>query len=141
MKHLTILLLSLLFTGCASLYPLGGSVVGAGTGAVVGGPGGAAVGAGIGWGAGKGVQLAKENKDLGAQVNALTEGDVDTFIELKLKEKKESGFFDSMLDGVYSFIKLAILLLVLWNALPLIWNYLLHRKLKATNGDTKKNKK
>ena len=139
MKHLTILLLSLLFTGCASLYPLGGSVVGAGTGAVVGGPAGAAVGAGIGWGAGTGVKLAKENKDLGAQVNALTEGDVDKFIELKLKEKKESGFFDSMLDGVYSFIKLVLVILILWNVVPIVYTRYVQKK--AANGNTKKNKK
>jgi len=139
MKHLTILLLSLLFTGCASLYPLGGSVVGAGTGAVVGGPAGAAVGAGIGWGAGTGVKLVKENKDLGAQVNALTEGDVDKFIELKLKEKKESGFFDSMLDGVYSFIKLVLVILILWNVVPIVYTRYVQKK--AANGNTKKNKK
>ena len=139
MKHLTILLLSLLFTGCASLYPLGGNVVGAGTGAVVGGPAGAAVGAGIGWGAGTGVKLVKENKDLGAQVNALTEGDVDKFIELKLKEKKESGFFDSMLDGVYSFIKLVLVILILWNVVPIVYTRYVQKK--AANGNTKKNKK
>ena len=114
-------------------------MVGAGTGAVVGGPAGAAVGAGIGWGAGTGVKLVKENKDLGAQVNALTEGDVDKFIELKLKEKKESGFFDSMLDGVYSFIKLVLVILILWNVVPIVYTRYVQKK--AANGNTKKNKK
>lgn len=134
MRYLLVLL-CLTFQGCASLYPLGGSIVGATGGAAVGGVPGAAVGAGVGWSAGKGIQVVKENKNLSEQVKALTTGDIDKLVELKLKEKKESGFFDSILGEVYDFLTLALLALVAWNVVPLVYTWMSNKKVqKKING-------
>ena len=136
MKYLFILL-CLTLQGCSSLYPLGGSVVGATGGAAVGGVPGAAVGATVGWGAGKGAQVVKEIKNLTEQVEAVTTGDIDKLVELKLKEKKESGFFDSILGEVYDFLTLVLIALVLWNAVPLVYTFISNKKVhKKINGGT-----
>ena len=135
MRYLLIALLPFLMTSCASLYPLGGSIVGATGGAAVGGVPGAAVGAGIGWGAGKGVQVVKENKDLKEEVDAYSKGDVEKLVQLRLQEAKEGGFFDSILEGVYDFIMLVLIILVAWNVLPIVYTFLSNKKIhKKLNG-------
>ena len=140
MKYLLVALLPLLMTSCASLYPLGGSVVGATGGAAVGGIPGAAIGAGVGWGAGKGAQVVKENKNLKEEVEAYSKGDVEKLVQLRLQEAKEGGFFDSMLEGVYDFIKIVVLVLVLWNVLPLVYTFMSNKKIhkKINGGDNGK---
>lgn len=113
-----------------SFYPLAGSVVGGSAGAI-GGPVTAGLGAGAGWAAG---EVAKGNADLEeAQetIQALTTGDVDKLVEKKLADAKDNGYFDSLLDGVYDFIKLCAIGLALW----LVFQFWLNHKLakKAIN--------
>ena len=134
MKYLPAVLL--LSGGCKSIYPLGGSVVGGAGGAAMGGIPGAALGAGAGWGAGKAYAVVKDNENLTEQVKALTTGDIDKLVELKLEEKKESGFFDSILGEVYDFLTLALLALVAWNVVPLLYTWMSNKKVhKKINGE------
>ena len=117
--------------GCskATFYPLAGSVGGATVGAL-GGPGPAAGGAALGWGVGKGAQLMEENKGLANKAKALSEGDVQKLVQLQLDEKMDDGFFDSMLDEVYGFLKLCLIGVILWNVVPLIYTRYVHNKSK-----------
>ena len=111
--------------------------MGATGGAAVGGVPGAAVGAGVGWGAGKGVQVVKENKNLKDEVDAYSKGDVEKLVQLRLQEAKEGGFFDSILSEVYDFFMLALLALVAWNVVPLVYTWISNKKVhKKINGDT-----
>ena len=110
-----------------SFYPLAGSVVGGSAGAI-GGPLTAGIGAGAGWAAG---EVARGNKDLqDAQqaIQALTTGDVDKLVELKLADAKDNGYFDSILDGVYDFIKLCAIGLAVWLAFQFWLNHKLAKK-------------
>jgi hypothetical protein len=118
--------------GCskATFYPLAGSVGGATVGAL-GGPGPAAGGAALGWGVGKGAQLMEENKGLANKAKALSEGDVQKLVQLQLDEKMDDGFFDSMLDEVYGFLKLCLVGVILWNVVPIIYTRYVHNKAKT----------
>lgn len=121
----------LLFGGCSlkNFYPLAGAVGGASAGSL-GGPVTAGLGAGAGWAAG---EIAKGNEDLEeAQetIQALTTGDVDALVELKLQEKKDSGFFDSILDGVYDILKIGVIIIAAWMIVQLWISRHIHTKVK-----------
>ena len=119
--------------------PLGGAL-GAAAGGAVGGAGGAFLGGGAG--AATGSLLAgdgelKAAKEQTQQVIAsLSKGDVEGM--LAAAAGKQKGFVDEAIDGVIGFVKLCLLAVVLWTALPIGWNWILHRKIKATNGNPKK---
>ncbi len=119
-------------SGCskASFYPLAGSVGGATIGSL-GGPGPAAGGAALGWGIGEGAKLMEENKGLAKKVNALSEGDVQKLVQLQLDEQMDNGFFDSMLDEVYGFLKICLVGVILWNVVPIIYTRYVHKKAKT----------
>ena len=119
-------------SGCskASFYPLAGSVGGATVGSL-GGPGPAAGGAALGWGIGEGAKLMEENKGLAKKVNALSEGDVQKLVQLQLDEQMDNGFFDSMLDEVYGFLKICLVGVILWNVVPIIYTRYVHKKAKT----------
>jgi hypothetical protein len=119
-------------SGCskASFYPLAGSVGGATIGSL-GGPGPAAGGAALGWGIGEGAKLMEENKGLAKKVNALSEGDVQKLVQLQLDEQMDNGFFDSMLDEVYGFLKICLVGVILWNVIPIIYTRYVHKKAKT----------
>ena len=132
MKHWAIIPL-LLMGGCstASFYPVAGSIGGAAIGGAVGGVPGGAVGAGLGYGAGKMGKLAHENKEL---VKSLSKGDVEGMLAASMGKQK--GFVEEALDTLYGFIKLCLVLLVLWQLVPLAYTRFIHKK--ATNGTAKK---
>jgi len=128
MKHLLIILLSLGLTSCASfrsLYPIGGAIVGGGVGSFAG-PGGAAAGAGLGAGIGEILEGDGELSDAKEEVEeakevieALSRGDVDKLVEMKMKEQK--GTFDKIIDGIYRILWLLGIATALWFILPIIW--------------------
>jgi len=134
MRNLLIVFLSLTFAGCnmTSMAPVGGAVVGGGTGALLGGPAGGAIGAGLGYGAGKLTALASENKDL---VKAITEKDVQALLEAGMGQQK--GFIEEALDTIYGFIKLCLIGIVMWNLVPIIYTRYVHKKASANGKDKK----
>ena len=136
MKSWLIIFIPLCLSSCSSLYPIGGAIIGGAGGSVMG-PAGAAVGSGAGAAAGQILAKEKDLEEAQETIKALTTGDVDKLVELRLQEAKEGGFFDSMLEGVYDFIKLVVLALVLWNVLPLVYTFLSNKKIhKKINGDS-----
>ena len=132
MFFLPVFWLLVFLSGCskASFYPLAGSVGGATIGSL-GGPGPAAGGAALGWGIGEGAKLMEENKGLAKKVNALSEGDVQKLVQLQLDEQMDNGFFDSMLDEVYGFLKICLVGVILWNVVPIIYTRYVHKKAKT----------
>ena len=125
-----IIFVVLIFTGCSSLYPIGGAIVGGGAGSL-GGPVTAAVGAGAGAAAGQILAKDSETSKLKDHIQALTTGDVNKLVELRMEEAKSSGRFDSILDEFYSLMKLVCLGLILWNSIPIVWTYLLKKEVKV----------
>jgi hypothetical protein len=125
MRHFAAI--SLVFLGGCSIsktYPALGSTGGAAIGSV-GGPGAAAGGALLGWGVGKAAQINSENKDLINKVEALSRGDIDKLIG------EES-------IRVWSYVKLLLWGIVLWNLIPICYTIFVHRKHKeAVNGKNK----
>ena len=136
MKSLILLLSPLLLTGCVSMYPIGGAILGGAGGAAVGGIPGAAVGAGAGATAGALASGNKELKKAKEEIKALSTGDVNKLVQMRLEEAKSGGFFDSMLEGVYSFVKLALIGLILWNVVPIVYTRYVQKK--AANGTPEK---
>ena len=140
MRRLAAIALLLTLTGCAvsQWYPVTGAVVGAGVGSL-GGPAVSAGSAGIGYGIGKGAQLMDENEELAETVDALSKGDVDKLLKDGLQRGMESqkGAIASAMDGVYDFLKLALIGIVLWNFIPLAYTWIIHRKTKKLDGKTK----
>ena len=128
MKYLLIIFLTLGLTGCSSfrsLYPIGGAIVGGGIGSL-GGPGGAALGAGAGAAVGEILEGDGELSDAKEEVEeakevieALSKGDVDKLVQLKLEEQK--GTFDKVIDGIYRILWLLGIAAALWFILPIIW--------------------
>ena len=96
----------------------------------MGGPGGAAIGAGVGYGVGKGTYYYVENKGL---IKTISEGDVEKLVQQGLENAKDNGFFDGILDEVYGLIKLCVIGLALWVAIPLLYTRHVHKKTKETN--------
>lgn len=125
-----LMVIIIMTSGCSSLYPIGGAIVGGGAGSL-GGPVTAAVGAGAGAAAGQILAKDSEATKLKDHIQALTTGDVNKLVELRMEEAKSSGFFDSILDEFYSLMKLVCLGLILWNAIPIIWTYLLKKEVKV----------
>ena len=70
----------------------------------------------------------EENKGLANQVKAISEGDVQELVQQQLDKKMDDGFFDSMLDEVYGFLKLCLVGVILWNVVPLIYTRYVHNK-------------
>ena len=142
MKCLAVSLL-LFLGGCStsSFYPVVGATTGAAGGAAGGGVPGAAVGAGIGWGVGKGAQVVKENKNLKEEVEAYSKGDVEKLVQLRLEEARETGFFDGVVDQVWSFLKICIFIIIVVQVLPFVFTYLSNKKTRKQleeNGISKK---
>ena len=98
----------------STLYP--------GAGATVGG-----AGALTGYSLGKAAQLADVHQET---LKALSEGDVNQLVRMQMEEAKTSGFFDSILAEFYGLMKLLCVGLILWNAIPLVYTYLLKREVK-----------
>ena len=73
----------------------------------------------------------EENKGLAKKVNALSEGDVQKLVQLQLDEQMDNGFFDSMLDEVYGFLKICLVGVILWNVVPIIYTRYVHKKAKT----------
>jgi len=130
---------SLLFFGGCSLkkfYPLAGSVVGGSAGSI-GGPVSAGLGAGAGWTVGELAKGDAELKEAKETIVALTTGDVDALVEKKLKEKKDSGFFDSILDGVYDILKIGIMVVAAYMVVQLWFSKHIHTKVKRNEESNK----
>ena len=119
------------FTGCskASFYPALGATGGAAVGSL-GGPGAAAGGAAVGWGVGEVAKYTEQNAHLTKQVKALTEGDIKQLVNNQLDESMDNGFFDSMLNEIYGLLKLSLIVVVLWNVIPIIYTRYVHKKAK-----------
>jgi len=137
MRTILIVSLSLLFTGCASLYPIGGAIVGGASGAAIGGIPGAALGAGCGSAAGSILAGDKELKQAKEELAALSSGDVARMIELQAG-KEQSGF-DAVVDGIYRVLWLLGVGMAIWFILPWIWAKWHVKKAveKHVNGGTK----
>ena len=123
--------LCLTVQGCASLYPIGGALLGGAGGSAIGGIPGAALGGASGAAAGQILAKDSETSKLKDHIKALSTGDVNKLVELRMEEAKSSGFFDSILDEFYSLMKLVCLGLILWNAIPIVWTYLLKKEVKV----------
>ena len=121
----------LLLCSCSikKFYPLAGSVVGGSAGSL-GGPLSAGLGAGAGWTVGELAKDDEELQDAKETIQALTTGDVDALVEKKLKEKKDSGFFDSILDGVYDILKIGVIIMAAWMILQLWFSKHIHTKVR-----------
>ena len=117
--------------GCASFYPIGGALLGGAGGAAIGGVPGAAIGGASGAAAGQILAKDREATKLKDHIKALSTGDVNKLVELRMEEAKSSGFFDSILDEFYSLMKLVCLGLILWTGIPIVWTYLLKREVKV----------
>ena len=134
MKHLVMTALLLLTPSCSmrTFYPTVGGVVGGAAGAL-GGPVTAAAGAGVGVLAG---ELAKGNEDLKqakATIKAISKGDVEALVAAGMGKQK--GFMDEALDTLYGFMKICLILLILWQLVPLAYARFIHKK---QNGNPKK---
>lgn len=135
MKHLLMVTLLLTFGSCSisSLYPGAGATIGGSVGGI-GGPVLAGAGALAGYSAGKAAQVATEHRET---IQALSEGDVSELVKQGLVQAKEDGFFDGIVSEFYGMLKLACIILICWNALPLLYTWLLKREVKK-NGVTNK---
>lgn len=128
MNHLAMTALLLLTPACSisSIYPGAGAAVGGAVGGI-GGPALGGAGALAGYSAGKAAQVAVAHKET---LKALSEGDVSKLVKQGLVEAREDGFFDGMVNEFYGLMKLVCLGLILWNAVPLVWTYLLKKEVK-----------
>lgn len=93
----------------------------------------AGAGALAGYSAGKAAQVGVKHKET---IQALSEGDVSELVKQGLVEAREDGFFDNIVGEFYGLLKLVCLGLILWNAVPLVWTYLLKKEVKK-NGIAK----
>jgi hypothetical protein len=124
---------SLLLSGCASMAPIGGAILGGGVGSIAGPVGGAA-GAGLGAAAGSIWAGDKELTQTKEELKALSTGDVAKMIELQAG-REQSGF-DQVIDGVYRVLWLLGIFGVLWVFVPIIYTRFLHKKIKANGTST-----
>ena len=76
------------------------------------------------------LQTFEENKHLTDQVKALSEGDIKQLVNNQLDESMDNGFFDSMLTEIYGLLKLSLIVVVLWNVIPIIYTRYVHKKTK-----------
>ena len=135
MNQLAMTTLLLLTPACSisSLYPPAGATIGGSVGALSGNPVTAGAGALAGYSAGKAAQVASEHRET---IQALSEGDVSELVKQGLVQAKEDGFFDGIVSEFYGLLKLACIILICWNALPLLYTWLLKREVKK-NGIVK----
>ena len=117
MKY-ALIVIFILTSGCASLYPVGGAIIGGGAGSLAG-PAGAALGAGAGALTGQVIAKDREADDLKDQIKAITQGDVQKLIEIQAKEHR--GTFDKIVDGIYRMLWLGGVCMLLWFVIPWIW--------------------
>ena len=73
----------------------------------------------------------EENQHLTAQVQALSEGDVEQLVKNQLDESMDNGFFDSLLTEFYGLLKVCLVGVVLWNVIPIIYTRYVHKKAKG----------
>ena len=73
----------------------------------------------------------EENQHLTAQVQALSEGDVQQLVKNQLDESMDNGFFDSLLTEFYGLLKVCLVGVVLWNVIPIIYTRYVHKKAKG----------
>ena len=134
MKSIAMTALLLLTPACSisSVYPAAGATVGGAVGAL-GGPALGGAGALAGYSAGKAAQVGVKHKET---IQALSEGDVSELVKQGLVEAREDGFFDGIVSEFYGLLKLACIILVCWNALPLLYTWFLKREVKK-NGIAK----
>ena len=127
MRHLLVFALICL-SGCraSSTYPRMGAALGGGVGAL-GGPATAALGAGLGNATGEALKQGELDEEV-AKIKALTEGDVEKLLELKMKE--EGGFLEQMQTWFWSVLKWCILGSVLYFVVPIIYTRHIHKKIK-----------
>ena len=121
-----LLAMTLLCAGCrlSTIYPMSGAVVGGGVGSV-GGPATAAAGAGLGYAVG---EIARQEDENLATIEALTEGDVSKIIEQQIKS--EGGFFDQILTEVWGVLKLCAIGGILYTIVPMLYTRYIHKKIK-----------
>ena len=84
-----------------------------------------------------GGELVKGNEDLKEAkqtIEAISKGDVEALVSAGLGKQK--GLMESALDSLYDFIKICLVLLILWNLVPLAYARFIHRK--HINGNPKK---
>jgi hypothetical protein len=117
-------------------YPLGGAVVGGATGAI-GGPVSAGLAAGAGWTMGELAKGDEELKEAKQTIQALSTGDVNALVELRLEKAKGDGFFDSILDGIYDLLFIGAIGVGLWVILPLWYTRYVHKKHKELTENKK----
>lgn len=134
MKASVVVAVPFLFCSCSvsSIYPAAGATLGGSVGSL-GGPVTAGAGALAGYSAGKAAQVGVKHKET---IQALSEGDVSELVKQGLVEAREDGFFDNIVGEFYGLLKLVCLGLILWNAVPLVWTYLLKKEVKK-NGIAK----
>tara|TARA_R110002020_G_scaffold152174_4_gene329858 strand:+ start:1544 stop:1954 length:411 start_codon:yes stop_codon:yes gene_type:complete len=134
MKHLVMAALLITSSGCSvsSIYPAAGATLGGSVGSL-GGPALGGAGALAGYSAGKAAQVGVKHKET---IQALSEGDVSELVKQGLVEAREDGFFDGIVSEFYGLLKLACIILICWNALPLLYTWLLKREVKK-NGIAK----
>ena len=121
-----------LFNGCASLYPIGGAIVGGGAGSLAG-PAGAAIGAGAGAATGQILAKDEDLKEAKDTIKAISKGDVEALVAAGIGQQK--GFVDSAIDTLMGTIKLICIGLLLFNLVPIIYTRFVHKK---ANGNSKK---
>jgi hypothetical protein len=110
-------------------YPLGGAVAGGAAGSI-GGPVSAGLGAGAGWTIGELAKGDEELKQAKQTIQALTTGDVNKLVEQRLEEAKGDGFFDSILDGIYDLLLIALIAVALWIIIPMWYTHYIVNKNK-----------
>ena len=139
MRSLLVTLILVTSSGCASLYPIGGAILGGGAGSLAG-PVGGAIGAGAGAAGGQILAQDRETTELKDQLKAITQGDVQKLIELQAG--KSQSAFDKVIDGIYRVLWLLGIATALWFVLPIIWakwhvKKTIKQHVEILNGNTK----
>jgi hypothetical protein len=101
--------------------------MGAGLGATAGlpgGPGGMIAGATLGAGVGQLVHELDRNQKL----SAISRGDVEELIKIKVEEQK--GWFSQALDGLKSILVICGVACALWILIPLVYTRHIGKKIK-----------
>lgn len=113
-----ILIICLLFGSCSlkQFYPTGGAIVGGAVGSLAG-PVGSGLGAGSGALLGEVARGNEEIQEAKETITALTTGDVDKMMELKLKE--HTGLFESFTSGIKRVLSIALVFLLIYLAIPI----------------------
>ena len=135
MRTMLVMAFSMTLSACSisSIYPAAGATLGGSVGALGGNPVTAGAGALAGYSAGKAAKVASDHKET---IEALSKGEVSELVKQGLVQAKKDGFFDGIVGEFYGLLKLACIILVCWNAVPLIWTYLLKKEVKK-NGIAK----